>query len=173
MKNCVVLIGAPCSGKSTIGKKLAKLFGYTYVSSGDIARSIANSREEIDNLNAGCMADEDSMRMAILQVLSSTDDVVLDGFPRFLDQFKWFMTMVVSRCDSSILFIEIQSHYTLCALRACNRGRSDDKSIEARVKWYEENTVPMIQYIKDYYHENILVIENNYDRSEYDESSRI
>lgn len=172
MKNCVVLIGAPCSGKSTIGRGLARLAGYKYISSGDIARNIANSREEIDNLNAGCMANEDSMRRAVLQLFDSGDDIVLDGFPRFVDQLNWFMDNIVCALNYNVLFIEITASAIDIASRASKRGRSDDASIERRIRWYDENTVPMIRYIKDLYHMNILVINNEY-RSDYDESSRI
>ena len=49
MKKRIILIGAPCVGKSTIGKNLQDILGIKYISSGDIARSMGDDVNELIN----------------------------------------------------------------------------------------------------------------------------
>ena len=65
-KTCIVLVGGPCSGKSSAGKLTAKKLDIEYISSGDIAREMAKHNNDIrDNLNNGNLAPEDQMRKSI------------------------------------------------------------------------------------------------------------
>ena len=95
-KACVVLVGGPCSGKSSTGKIAAEILDAVYISSGDIARNMAQDSDIIKNdLMLGRLAPEDNMRNAISNRLwyyfkrMDRDIVILDGFPRFGDQAKW------------------------------------------------------------------------------------
>ena len=46
---CIVLIGAPCSGESTIGKEVANRINARYISSGNIARKMAEMNNDIND----------------------------------------------------------------------------------------------------------------------------
>lgn len=144
MKNCIILVGPPCSGKSTIGKELSRLFNYTYISSGDIARRLAEKDGTQDSLNAGNMADEESMRSEMLNVLNIYDNIILDGFPRFQDQLSWLLSQMP---HSSYAFIHIDTSMTEIVRRANTRGRSDDIALKKRIEYYVDNTLPMINGI--------------------------
>ena len=65
-KVCVVLVGGPCSGKSSAGKIAAEILDAVYISSGDIARNMAQDSAIIKNdLMLGKLAPENNMRNAI------------------------------------------------------------------------------------------------------------
>lgn len=146
MSKCVVLIGPPCSGKSTIGKKLAESLGYKYISSGDIARQMAEEDGNIDNLNAGNMAPEDRMRQKIAEVFNENSDIILDGFPRFLEQWTW----MVENFEHEFAYIVIDAPILMLFSRVAQRGRADDDAFMNRMEYYIKNTMPMTDEITNY-----------------------
>ena len=159
MKNCIVLIGPPCSGKSTIGTLLANKLEYSYVSSGDIARAMAKEDGTEKQLAAGNMAPEDKMRKIIGNHLKSNRDIVLDGFPRFNDQLDWMMNRFMDR-RFVFLFVDVPT-LTLFN-RADSRNRDDDHVLGNRLDYYKKNTVPMINRIKDSDAFNMIYVVNDH-----------
>lgn len=151
----IVLVGPPCSGKSTLGKEVARRMGLDYISSGDIARMLAEKSGTEDDLNAGNMADEDSMRATIKEVVEGMDSTfILDGFPRFKEQYEWAEKYI--NCD----FHYIVVHVPLLEVvnRSSLRCRCDDKSINTRYSYFINNTVPMINSI-----DNAFTVDNSSD----------
>ena len=144
MKKCIVLIGPPCSGKSSVGKLLASNIRFKYVSSGDIARKMAEEDGTIENLNAGRMAPEDRMRTEIEDILRTDDDIILDGFPRFMDQYKWLIERFFGR-EFLFILVDVPTLSLFC--RAADRHRADDGAFIERLEYYKNNTVPMIRKI--------------------------
>ncbi len=139
--NCIIMFGMPCSGKSTIGKELAKELGYDYVSSGDIAREMAKSDNNVNNdLNNGKLAPEDAMRSAIYDKIMESNNLVLDGFPRFGDQLVWLYQNFVG---INFIAIHIMIDSDTAIKRSVARGRDDDQSIIKRILNYYENTYQM------------------------------
>lgn len=160
MNKCIVLIGPPCSGKSTIGKRLAESIGYKYISSGDIARKIAKEDNTMDNLNAGNMAPEDRMRNEINDIFCIGGDIILDGFPRFVEQYEWIIEQFF---DYKFTFILVDVPTLLLFNRVVDRGREDDKSFIKRLEYYMNNTVPMINRINqdDDIHGGVVCVSNS------------
>lgn len=136
---CIVLIGAPCSGKSTIGKEVANRINAQYISSGNIARKMAEMNSDInDSLNAGKLAPENEMRSAISYEINNTcnDTIILDGFPRFDEQAKW----LYENFDMDIRYVAIETPLHTLIDRARHRGRMDDDSFIDRYAYYIEVT---------------------------------
>lgn len=148
MSKCIVLIGPPCSGKSTIGKELASRIEYRYISSGDIARKMAEEDGTMSDLNAGKMAPEDKMRNEIIKVFNN-EDIILDGFPRFVEQYDWLMSNIPFNYE--LMFIVIDVPTLDLFNRAISRNRTDDIAIVERLEYYMKNTVPMIHKVHDVY----------------------
>lgn len=144
MDKCIIFIGMPCSGKSTVAKACAKKLGYTYISSGDIAREIAaKDKSATESLDKGNMADEHLMRQRIYFKLLLSTNVVLDGFPRFIDQDNWLHNLFISR-DVQFRYIYFPIERDEAIARAINRNRPDDHSIESRIDYYNTNTAPIL-----------------------------
>jgi adenylate kinase len=151
----IIFIGPPCSGKSTIAKEICKKLDLIYISSGDIARRMAEDNDDIKGrLDSGQMAPEYKMRTMIYhditRCLDHNRSFVLDGFPRFLEQYEWlintfgelkFMCVYVNASDDTIY-----SRYR-------KRGRSDDgaDSFKYRVDYFNANTRPLVGIMKMVY----------------------
>lgn len=148
MRKCIIFVGAPCSGKSEVGKRVALAKNMKYISSGDIARSIPGIE---DSLNAGEFAPEQMMRSRIIEEVNKYDEIVLDGFPRYMDQYEYLVrngNFDIIRC------VYIDTDLATAQERAAERGRNDDNIISFMVRYnkYMQVTQPMV---------NILTMSNN------------
>lgn len=134
----VIMLGASNSGKSTIGKVVAERLNLRYIASGDIARQMNINSD----LAEGKLAPEDEMRRRILSTINdSNESFILDGFPRFYDQYEWLNTTI--DCELFIYIIVDVPEEQLIQ-RAINRGRDDDGAIKAKLEFWHKQTVPMI-----------------------------
>lgn len=143
--HCIILYGMPCSGKSTIGKQLSMKYGYKYISSGNIAREMARCSQEIDaSLRSGKLAPEEMMRQAIAhqirECIVNNNDIILDGFPRFVGQYEWLKSLFNGL---NCITVNIDISEQTAINRALNRGRDDDISINSRIEYYKKYTYPL------------------------------
>lgn len=136
----IVMLGASNSGKSTIGRVVAMNLGLRYISSGDIARQMNVDTE----LAKGKLAPEEEMRKRIIEAINSSDrSFILDGFPRFYDQYEWLK--MTTDCEFIYIIIDVPDEQLI--QRANNRGRGDDNAIATKLEFWYKQTVPMINDI--------------------------
>lgn len=141
----IIMLGESNSGKSTISKVVQKKLAENgvnvrYISTGDLARQFADANE----LNAGQMADEQTMRNEIIKaVRSDNTSFILDGCPRFYQQYIWMNSVF----DIRFVYFYISVPYWQIVERARKRGRSDDDAIITKHKYFYENTLPMVEQI--------------------------
>lgn len=139
---CIVLVGGPCSGKSSAGRLAAKHLHAHYISSGDIARNMAKDDDNVQNdLNNGKLAPEFEMRKLIMHEIKRGirlgDIIILDGFPRFNDQAEWLNDL----CNViDIHYVLIHAPSWVLRNRARDRGRADDSSFDKRYSYYRNVT---------------------------------
>jgi len=137
-KVIVSLFGKPGSGKSTLGKAIASSMGWRYLSTGDIARQMAQDDPVSDSeLAMGQMAPEAGMRSRVAASVAGDDVVVLDGMPRTPEQVPF----VIGLADR-VIFIEIEITNEEAHLRLQARGRSDDiaQTVNNRLYIYKTRT---------------------------------
>lgn len=156
-KTLIVLVGGPCSGKSSAGKIAAHNLCAKYVSSGDIARAMARHDNDVRNdLDNGKLAPESQMRDAISKHLwehfyrRDANLIILDGFPRFNEQAEWLHNEFYG---IDIRYILIHAPSYVLRDRAKNRNRSDDSSFNKRYNYYRQVTY------KDLYCRTDIVID--------------
>ena len=145
---CIVLYGAPGCGKSTIGKMAAQNLGIKYISSGDIARKHA-THDELEDLNNGMMFNEDRMRSMVhdeIKCMCDNDMLILDGFPRFKEQFDWMIRNLSYKAE----FIQciIDTPILEAITRVNNRNRSDINGTSMRFEYYINSTLPLIDSLR-------------------------
>ena len=151
----IILLGKSNSGKSTIGKKVAEVLGIRYISSGDIARGM-NDKKTQEELNEGKLAPEDEMRKCVLAEINKGDSYILDGFPRFYDQYEWINQQISH--NLVYVFIDVSDEDVIS--RAKLRGRDDDESIAKKLEFYREETYPMIKEIISCGSETVYTVNN-------------
>ena len=156
-----ILIGAPCCGKSTIGKEVSKITNIEYISSGNIARDMAKTDKQISNdLINGKLAPEEFMRKAVLKTVKQYDYFILDGFPRFTDQFDWICSNLSAY---KLVFITVDADYNTIVKRFKDRGRDDDNmnAFHNRMEFHITKTMPMIQCIRDSSYKCYCILNND------------
>ena len=92
----LILLGAPGSGKGTQAKNIAEKVGITHVASGDIFRAAATRGDELGKqaksyMDKGLLVPDEITIKMILERVAKPDcakGVMLDGFPRTLEQAK-------------------------------------------------------------------------------------
>ena len=146
----IIIIGPPCSGKSTIGQNYSQQHKIGYISSGDIARRMAARDPRVDKeLSEGKLAPEAAMRHAIGdEILMRTGrdmPFILDGFPRFPEQNEWLLSNFGKKIH--FIYVLIDTPIDLCVKRAKLRDRSDDAAISKRITYFQTETLAMVEYI--------------------------
>jgi adenylate kinase len=156
----LLLIGAPGAGKGTQAALLAKRFGITHISSGDLLRQHVKDQTSLGQKiksyvdNGDLVPDGVVMDMLRKPVVAAAKagGYVLDGFPRTVEQAK------ASFPTAHALGIEVQAAVHLDVPReelvrrllSRQRGSDDTKEvIEHRLHVYLERTVPLLEYYAD------------------------
>ena len=113
MKNQLILLGAPGSGKGTQASNLVAQLGYGHLSTGDLLRKEISSSSDLgkkvqDIMNAGNLVDD----MTVLELLNANCDVatrayIFDGFPRNGEQAKLLDDHVLKGAKSKAIYFEI------------------------------------------------------------------
>ena len=89
----IIILGAPGSGKGTQASLLAKKLNLFYFQTGKLSRDIAKKDKRINEImNSGKLIPEQEMTMYVIDNLSKNrskmKDILFEGFPRFISQFK-------------------------------------------------------------------------------------
>ncbi len=88
----IILLGAPGSGKGTQAERLAETTGMVHLSSGDLFRQAEREGTELGKLAKSFMEkgllvpDEVVIKMVLERIAGTQSGVILDGFPRTLEQ---------------------------------------------------------------------------------------
>lgn len=143
---CFIFVGPPCSGKSTMAREASRRLKLPYISSGDIARKMADNDEEIGkSLADGRMAPEGRMRNEIKnEILKYQHGVfILDGFPRNNSQMTWLKNNFPLLEVNIVL---VTAHINSLMIRMAKRAREDDNTmaLDNRLRYYIANTQPLI-----------------------------
>lgn len=162
IKNILILIGPPGSGKGTQGKLLAPILNYNYLSMGSTLRGYAKgttstAKEVKTMIDAGHIIPDHVIRKIFndtLKALPPSEGLILDGFPRDIGQvnildeaFAKYGTQKVK-----VLFIDVPKAHVMARLtkREGIESRADDdpKVIETRFEEYDRKTHPLIEYFE-------------------------
>lgn len=137
----IILMGLAGSGKSTQGQMLAERTGRVWLSAGQVLRNTSDSELKAVMESGKLVPDEITQRLmtqGMLEAVRAGKDVVLDGFPRNVEQAEWLAENLASVMKLAII-IEVPKTELIRRLEL--RGRSDDtrEAIEERFKIVEQN----------------------------------
>jgi adenylate kinase len=110
----VILLGLPGSGKGTQGKFLSSVLGFSHLSIGDMLREIVDQKTvhgELLNsyISQGKLVPSDLINTMVEQFLSIkkySDNCILDGYPRTLDQASFLEKILVCK-DMKVFYLNV------------------------------------------------------------------
>jgi adenylate kinase len=159
----VVIFGPPGSGKGTQSERIIEKYGLTHISTGDILRKEINDGTELGKL-AKSLIDKGQLipNETIIEILEkkldnlhNTRGVIYDGFPRTVEQAVALKKMLNSKGQDVNIMLNLEVDRDELIDRLLKRGqisgRSDDnlETIEKRIKVYEDQTAPVIDFYKN------------------------
>jgi adenylate kinase len=156
----VLLIGAPGAGKGTQAARIARHFGLTHISSGDLLRRHVKEETKIGRQVAEYIDRGDLVPDAIIMDMlykpvvaaSASGGYVLDGFPRTVEQAEaaYAVAGELGVQVQLAVHIEVSEDELLRRLMARGRGEDDSESvIRHRLKVYDEKTLPLLAYYRE------------------------
>ena len=130
----IIMLGAPGSGKGTIGKEICKKYNLTHLSTGDIFRDEIKRNTDLGKKaneyisNGKLVPDEITISM-VEDKLIKLGNVLLDGFPRtinqaeslknFLNKKQKSIIAVINLCIPDEDIIKRTSSRVICSNKEC------------------------------------------------------
>ena len=142
----MMYLGGPGSGNSTHSKYISKHFDIPHIYPGDMLRKSDDS-EVKELLAKGEFAPLDVLVKLIKQeIAKAPNGYVLDGFPRNLEQLKEMQDAGIE--INRVIYLDVSADEVIRRLTA--RGRADDtpEIVKNRLKVYERETGPVVDYYK-------------------------
>ncbi len=160
----IIICGAPGCGKGTQSKLIVDKYELNHLSTGDLLRNEIKAKTELGIIadsyisNGNFVPDE-----MIINILQKTIDnlpknskgLILDGFPRNVDQAEALEEMLKLRNMKTDLLIDlsVQDEELINRLlfRGQTSGRSDDnfETIKKRLDIYYSKTTPVSNFYKN------------------------
>lgn len=115
MSEVVILIGAPGSGKGTQSTHLVEKYGFRHTSAGDLLRAEVKAESPVglkikDLMNTGKLVSDEivnGLMENVLKSLGNGDRLLLDGYPRSVEQAKFIDNVIFCLKNVSICVIQI------------------------------------------------------------------
>jgi adenylate kinase len=157
-----LIFGPPGSGKGTQAGRIEKEFGMSHLSTGEILRSevahgSAVGKEAARIMAAGDLVPDDLIDRIVESLLRRTDpasSVLLDGFPRTVEQAKALDRMLadLNRNVDFVVALDVPEPALVDRLlhRAAVEGRADDtrEAIMERMHEYRLRTAAVLDHYR-------------------------
>ena len=179
MKAKVVLLGPPGCGRSPPAEKMGDDLGYVKLSTGDMLREAVRNKTELGlkaktYMDAGGLVPNDLIIGLMKETIAGLDKIILDGFPRTVEQADALAEQVdidiainidvpdeelITRLTQRRSCPDCNAVYHLTNKPPMKEGvcdkcgaalyqRDDDKeeTVKNRLEVYRKNTFPLIDY---------------------------
>jgi len=155
------VVGGPGSGKGTQCANLVEKYKFEHLSTGDLLRAEVNSGsekgKELQKImsEGGLVQTKDLiglMRDCMKKKGWGKSKFLIDGFPRNEENMKVFGDELSSEVDLlGVLFYELDSETMKQRCLGRSEGRADDneETIKKRLATYENETVPLVEKMKE------------------------
>jgi len=149
----ILFFGPPGSGKSVQGQLLVERNGWQWVSTGDLFRN-SKDPEVLKRMAGGELIDDELTNKVLDDALGEIDsdtDVVLDGYPRNIDQVHWLEEHLPGHDRTIDCVILFDVPRDVLIERLAGRGRLEDtlNVISHRLDIYEQKTSPVLSFYRD------------------------
>lgn len=149
----ILLMGPAGAGKSVQGHKLADEHGYAYISTGELFRLFLTGRRRAEMLEGKLISDRETIDMIdkVFDIIDTTGQFILDGFPRTVSQVTWLLGEVKKGRFEKPEVVHLSLSEEEIYKRLSLRGRPDDtdEAIRKRYELYQQETRPLLQQMTD------------------------
>ncbi|HEU4830745.1 MAG TPA: nucleoside monophosphate kinase [Candidatus Saccharimonadales bacterium] len=149
----IIFFGPAGAGKSVQGQMLAARQGWRWLSAGQLLRD-TRDEELLDTMRQGKLVPHDKINEIMGDALAravNIEGVILDGFPRELDQAHWLIENKPTHNRSVDLVVVLEVPKAEIVKRLEVRGRVDDnlETIEERLRIYRQEMYPILNYLTE------------------------
>ena len=125
---CLILFGAPGSGKGTQAKLLKNTLGLPHISTGDMLRERVARRDELGlqvekTLQAGALVPDATVNALVAERIEEPDcepGFILDGYPRTVSQAEILAGMLKARAIATVV-VHLKVDYNVIVARLAGR----------------------------------------------------
>jgi adenylate kinase len=125
---CLILFGAPGSGKGTQAKLLKNTLGLPHISTGDMLRERVARRDELGlqvekTLQAGALVPDATVNALVAERIEQPDcepGFILDGYPRTVSQAEILAGMLKARAIATVV-VHLKVDYNVIVARLAGR----------------------------------------------------
>lgn len=155
-----LLLAPPGAGKGTQGERLAERHGVPHLATGDLLRDHVSRGTDLgraakEHMDQGGLVPDQLVISMVTEALGGAtpiENFLLDGFPRTLNQaesaYEWGRNK--NRVFDAVIMLDVPEDELVRRLveRGRDQGRSDDTEdvIRNRLRVYEENTAPLVEF---------------------------
>lgn len=157
--SCIVIVGKPGAGKSSIGSELAKLIGGTYLSLGGFMRDVLQIPDPHIGVDKNVVYEELQKYLAEQKV---SDTLVLDCHPYPEDDLNALQAFVRKPSLALWAVVHVQADDAVALNRLGKRARPG-QAIEDRLKYFNDNQHFIEELMK---YPLAIEVENNVDSSD-------
>jgi adenylate kinase len=156
-----LIFGPPGSGKGTQARYISSEFGLTHLSTGEVLRAEAaegseEGRQVASLMKAGQLVPDPVMVRIVSERLrrNPDKDVLLDGFPRTLEQARALDELLASEGRKVDMVVALTAPEEILIDRLLQRAqvqnRADDtrQAIEERMLEYHQRTEPVLAHYR-------------------------
>lgn len=157
----IFVTGPQGCGKGTQGVRLAQKLGFFYWDTGTILRELSKTDtplgRKLQDIHRGILLGDDLIIEVIKEKypgIPKGRGVIFDGVPRRVGQAEFLIKLLQEEGKKKpiTLFVDIPREVSFARLlaRAQHERRDDDylQGIETRLRYYDEATIPMYEYMK-------------------------
>ena len=149
----IVFFGPAGAGKSVQGQILAARMGWRWLSAGQLLRDTKDV-DLLHTMHEGKMVPHDAIAKIIGEAIShaaNIDQLILDGFPRMLEQAQWLIDSQPDHGRAVKLVVVLEVPRDEIMKRLAIRGRADDSPeiIDNRLSIYRQEMYPILNYLTE------------------------
>lgn len=174
----ILILGAPGAGKGTQSETLAEEYDIEHVTTGDALRANKDMETEYgtprEYMEEGELVPDEVVNEIVREALESAEGYVLDGYPRNDSQVEYLESItdldivlhldvneaeLVRRLTGRRVDPETGENYHVefdmpddeaVRERLVQRDDDEEDTVRERLRVFEENTAPVIEYYRDH-----------------------
>lgn len=165
MRNILIIIGGPGSGKGTLAELLMNHHKFNYVETGAIFRCLSPDSEIAKIMECGGLIPDTCIFPLIFEHTSDKSDILFDGFPRNVTQAKWLIDNFSDRI--SVVYLQLSKDIMVERIHkrlSDGSNRADDAKneiINRRLLAFENETLPAVEFLRNSPRINFLEIDGS------------